>query len=340
MITIGWDVGGAHLKAAAVNADGLVLDVLQLPCPLWQGLNTLGEAMTTALTSLPKADAHAVTMTGELADIFPNRAAGVMEIAAVCTRLLGADTRYWAGTGFVLIQGASDQWRGIASANWLATAGLCAQFLPDFLLMDMGSTTTDFLAVQNHQLQAQGLEDGDRLISGELVYTGVVRTPLMALGPRIEFRGTQQAIAAEYFCTTADIYRLLGKTLTDQYPTADGKGIHMEDCARRLARMVGRDFEDATLDQWKSLAGTFAGRQLGLLRDAALQVLKTTPLPPSAPIVGAGQGAFNAKLLAEGLGRPYRPITDFLTLSAPAKALAETAVTAIAVARLGLQSLT
>lgn len=331
MITIGWDVGGAHLKAAALDKDGLVLNVIQAPCPLWQGLNKLEDAIEEILGTLPQAERHAVTMTGELADIFPNRAAGVLEIAQTCTRLLGGNTWFWAGTDFVGQDDVRDQWRSIASANWLATAGLCARNLPDLLLMDMGSTTTDLLAVKGNRLHPQGLEDGDRLISGELVYTGVVRTPLMALGPRIEFRGVQQNIAAEYFSTTADVYRILGKQLTDQYPTADGRGTSQEECARRLARMVGRDFEDASLAQWQTLAGTFAGRQLGLIRDAALHVLSATPLPPNAPIVGAGQGAFNAKLLAEGLGRPYRPITDFLPLSHAAQAMAETAVTAIAV---------
>jgi len=336
MITVGWDVGGAHLKAAALDETGLVLDVVQLPCPLWQGLDKLEKAIADTVSRLPKASSHAVTMTGELVDLFVNRATGVMGIAQTCAGQLGETTRFWDGTGFVTLTDVERNWRSIASANWLATAGLCARNLPDLLVMDMGSTTTDLVAVHGSRIRAQGLEDGDRMITGELVYTGVVRTPLMALGPKIEFRGTSQYIAAEYFCTTGDAYRLLGKSLTDQYPTADGKGTSLEECARRLARMVGRDLEDATLPEWQGLAGAFAGRQLGMIRDAALTVLAATPLPPLAPIVGAGQGAFNAKLLAEGLGRPYQPITNFLRLSAGAEGLAETAVTAIAVGLLSI----
>src|SRR5436305_1575238 len=48
---IGWDVGGAHLKAARVE-DGRVVDVVQLPCPLWLRTARLacGELVYTGLT--------------------------------------------------------------------------------------------------------------------------------------------------------------------------------------------------------------------------------------------------------------------------------------------------
>ena len=34
---IGWDIGGAHLKAVLLDANGDVLNIKQLPCPLWRG---------------------------------------------------------------------------------------------------------------------------------------------------------------------------------------------------------------------------------------------------------------------------------------------------------------
>ena len=36
--TIGWDVGGAHLKAALLDTSGALLQVVQVPCALWRGL--------------------------------------------------------------------------------------------------------------------------------------------------------------------------------------------------------------------------------------------------------------------------------------------------------------
>ena len=148
MIRVGWDVGGAHLKAAALDESGLVLTVVQVACPLWQGLDKLDSAFRQVLADLPRAEVHAVTMTGELVDLFPNRADGVQGIAQTCARLLGDETRFWAGTGLVGLTDAVRDWRLVASANWLATAAFCALHLPDLLLMDMGSTTTDLAAVK------------------------------------------------------------------------------------------------------------------------------------------------------------------------------------------------
>ena len=50
---VGWDIGGAHLKAAWLNPDGEVLAVFQEPCPLWQGINTLEIALSHIIEQLP-----------------------------------------------------------------------------------------------------------------------------------------------------------------------------------------------------------------------------------------------------------------------------------------------
>ncbi|MFI3179427.1 MAG: H4MPT-linked C1 transfer pathway protein, partial [Methylococcaceae bacterium] len=38
---MGWDIGGAHVKAAVINSRGEVIAVYQQPCPLWKGLDQL-----------------------------------------------------------------------------------------------------------------------------------------------------------------------------------------------------------------------------------------------------------------------------------------------------------
>src|SRR5258706_13744125 len=81
-VVLGWDIGGAHLKVAAVDRKGRVVRVVQLPCPLWLGLEHLDRAISTALARVPSARQHAVTMTGELNDFFRNRGQGVESIIA------------------------------------------------------------------------------------------------------------------------------------------------------------------------------------------------------------------------------------------------------------------
>ena len=46
---LGWDIGGANLKAARINTAGAVSAVIQIPCPLWRGLSELAQAMQTAI---------------------------------------------------------------------------------------------------------------------------------------------------------------------------------------------------------------------------------------------------------------------------------------------------
>lgn len=331
----GWDIGGAHLKGAAIDDDGSVRDVLQIPCPLWKGLDHLRACLDEAEARLGTAADNAVTMTGELVDLFPDRPQGVASLVDLCAERWGGQTKFWAGIkGFLPPEQAKVQWRHVASANWLATAALCTRRISDFLLMDMGSTTTDLLAVSGGKLDPLAIEDADRMITGELVYTGVARTPLMALGPKIPFGDIAQAIAAEFFATTADVYILTGDLAPDasQYPPADGRGASPEDCARRLARMVGHDLVDVGLPEWRELAEAFMERQLSLIEEAAHGVLLHTPLASQAPVVGAGIGAFNARRMAARLHRPYRDITEFLTLAPAAVEWGQAAVTASAVA--------
>src|SRR3954468_1753966 len=67
----GWDVGGAHLKACLMQR-GQVIDVAQWACPLWQGMEHLERALQAARERWPELGeaAHAVTMTGEMVDLF------------------------------------------------------------------------------------------------------------------------------------------------------------------------------------------------------------------------------------------------------------------------------
>ena len=81
-VVIGWDIGGAHLKAARVK-DGRVEAVVQAATPLWLGLDSLESAFDVLCAQLGRADRHVITMTGELCDAFPSRHEGVAGLAAI-----------------------------------------------------------------------------------------------------------------------------------------------------------------------------------------------------------------------------------------------------------------
>lgn len=333
---IGWDIGGAHVKAARIDGGG-VSGVVQVACPLWQGLDKLDAAVAEALTALGAAPRHALTMTGEMTDLFDARADGVAGIAQrMRTALAGEITLYAGRAGWAEVDDARVRADDIASANWLATAAWIATRLPQALLADVGSTTSDLIVIDGG-VATTSRSDADRLISGELVYAGVVRTPLMALAPAVDFKGRRHRLMAEYFATTADVWRLLGELPehADQYPAADGGAKTAEASARRLARMVGRDLAEGSMEDWRALASAFAGAQLGALIDACRALPGIAALAPDAPVVCAGAGRFVAARLARALGRPAVTLGELLTDLAPGCAdEATTCAPAVAVALL------
>ena len=319
--TIGWDIGGAHLKAARLGDGASVEQVEQLPCPLWQGLDHLRQALDEVLSRLGPAAHHAITMSGEMVDLFRNRGEGVQRLVEVLDGRLAGSGRlhFYAGEqGFVDSRAAVADPARIASANWHASAALVAARLPAALLLDIGSTTTDVVVIAGGRVQARGRSDAERLIDEELVYTGVVRTPLMALADRAPFGGAWIPLMAEHFATAADVHRLTGQlpAQADQHPAADGHEKTAAGSARRLARMIGHDAEDAEPADWRRLARWFAQRQEERIAGACERALSRGLLDDRAPLVGAGIGRFMAAQIARRLERPYRDFASLVT-SAP-----------------------
>jgi probable H4MPT-linked C1 transfer pathway protein len=317
---VGWDIGGAHLKLAHVSND-IVMDVRQMPCALWQGVDRLAAAIGEALHGLPRSARHALTMTGELADIFPDRASGVRAILAVVERRIGgaAASVYAVDGSWLSAAAAAAAPERVASANWHATARLAAAAVPNGLLIDVGSTTTDLVPLRAGAVVARGADDAERLALDELVYRGVVRTPVMAVAPYIELDGRRVGVAAELFAAMADVYRLTGElpAHADQQPSADGRGKSLVESRARLARMVGRDAAAAADATWDALARRLADCQLAMLRDAAARVLAAAALPAGAPVIGAGVGRFLAGALARRLGAPYRGFDELVAARSP-----------------------
>lgn len=339
----GWDIGGAHLKVARLGADGGVEAVRQVASPLWRGVGELSRACRLLDFALDDEDAvHAVTMTGELCDVFVDRADGVRRILTELAPHIasGASVRVYGGyDGWLTPEQAGGRYAlSVASANWLALAAFTAEMIGDGVLIDIGSTTTDVIPIVNGEVQCAGRDDASRLGCEELVYTGVVRTPVMAVCDSVPFRGHWQPLAAEVFATMGDVYRLLGSIGEhhDLMPTADGRGKDPESSARRLARMLGRDEDADALAEMGGVAAWIASRQRDRIARAVALVKSRLPdALPGAPYVGAGAGRFLVEALADDAGAPYRGFdaligaapesADDVALAAPALAVGKLA---------------
>ncbi|AYH43992.1 hydantoinase/oxoprolinase family protein [Azoarcus sp. DN11] len=319
---VGWDIGGAHVKASLV-VDGCVRDVAQWAAPLWQGLTHLDAAIDAAIERWPGFGRarHAVTMTAEMTDLFPDREAGVAALVRRLAERLGDATRFFAGRAdWASAEDGPARWRDVASANWLATAFQVAARHPDALLVDIGSTTTDLIPIRDGAPAPHGRGDAERLASGELVYVGVVRTPLCALARRMTFGGERYNVMNEFFATTADVFRLTGELDPehDQHSAADGGDKSQAASCRRIARMIGMDARDADAAAWVALAERWRAAMLVQITANLVRVAAQAGLPPDAPLVGAGCGLFLARELARHGHHPFVAFHSVAGLNAAA----------------------
>jgi len=309
----GLDVGGAHLKVA-IAENGRIDKVAQFACPLWQGADKLEAALEEAASLCVRADRFAVTMTGELSDLFLDRSTGVETLVSALSGFLGPFTSFWMGRrGFGNAADAARHWTDVASTNFLATAEYVARRRTDALLIDMGSTTTDILAICGGRPLVRGFTDAERLATGELVYTGLTRSAVMAVAQSAPFDGRLQGLALEYFATMADVRRILGELPdgVDQHATADNRGKSVEESLARFARMFGRDTADAPPDVWRRAARDIANAQGHMIVAGCEKVMTASALHPAAPIVVAGIGA---DVIRAHFGASRRVVEDFGSL--------------------------
>ncbi|MDD2739433.1 MAG: hydantoinase/oxoprolinase family protein [Methylomonas lenta] len=318
---VGWDIGGAHVKAVLLNNLGEVEQVIQQPCPLWKGLAYLHQAIAAVLQALPyPCQQHAITMTGELVDCFTSRDQGVAAILrAMQEKLAPAQMTIFAGTqGFISIDVVQpSDYAAIASSNWIASAQLAASREEYGLFVDIGSTTTDILLIQNHALEALGYSDYERLVSGELIYTGIVRTAVMAVAQQALFNGRPMGLMAEYFASMADVYRLTGDLheAHDQHETADGAEKTAQASARRLSRMTGYEYADSDWPLWLAFAQELKQQQKLMIQKACLKQIHRLAGSKPPYLIGAGIGRFLLKEIATELKLDYLDFNQLIKQS-------------------------
>ncbi|MEM4702756.1 MAG: H4MPT-linked C1 transfer pathway protein, partial [Archaeoglobaceae archaeon] len=96
------------------------------------------------------------------------------------------------------------------------------------------------------------LTDFERLKRKELIYFGVLRTPVFYILK--SFEGAR--LCPEFFAITADVFRVTGDISEAEYScdTPDGKDKSIESCMRRLSRTVCCDLEELGEKRVKELA--------------------------------------------------------------------------------------
>lgn len=327
---LGWDIGGVNTKVARV-AGGVVQTVQTRPYEIQRD----PQALVPSLHAL-QADVaagfvgpHAVTMTAELSQMFRTKREGVCFVLDAVERVFpGAVVRVFAVDGrFLEPAEARAQPLAVAAANWAATARVVADHHPDAILVDVGSTTTDIIPIAGGAVVALGRTDPERLASGELVYTGVLRTPTEAIASHVPLGDVLAGVSAEGFALAGDVHVWRGDLDPSDYTcsTPDGRPATRDYAGERVARVVCADRDMLDGDAITRIADALAEAQVQTVRAAIERVRARHPSARLAVVTGLG--TFLAAAAARAAGLDVVPLS--ITLGAAAARCAPAAAVAL-----------
>jgi len=284
---LGIDIGGANTKIA--SDDGKIVELHYIP--LWKNTR-LPEALLGIAGRL-KPRKVGVVITGELADCFPDKESGLSYIIDAVNNAFN-DAFFLDNNGVL----TKEKTRSIAAANWMASALLAGKEFGDCIFLDIGSTTTDIIPV-NNGMPLASKTDFERLKTGELVYSGVLRTNIAAILKRVKFGNMGSRVSSELFAITADAYIVLGLIKPENYTcdTPDGGGKTILDAKRRLARIVCADITELNEEDILLIAGQIMDAQIDDIREALFEISKKHGIKK---IVLCGLGEFLGKIAADG----------------------------------------
>lgn len=289
------DIGGANLKLA--NGLGYAASH---SFKMWKNAPQLAAELRTVIAEAPPADHLAITMTGELADCFESRTEGVHFIIHALEKASdGRHLRVYLTNGdLVTTQVALQNPLQAASSNWHAWARFAGRYAKQgtALLIDVGSTTTDIIPLLDGIPAHTANNDLDRLLSSELVYTGIERSPICALIDSTPYRGHFCPLAQEVFATSRDAYLILKKLVEDEsnLNTTDGRPASRAAAQIRMGRLIGATGEQFTATDAQQMAELVLKKQTQLIATAIQQVASRQSNEIQTVVI-SGHGSFLAQ---------------------------------------------
>lgn len=296
------DIGGANIKVA----DGCGF-AASYPFALWKNSERLEGELRRIVSESPESDHLIATMTGELADCFETKQEGVSRILSAFQKSAdGRHTRVYVSDGSIVTPVVAERrYVETAASNWHALSRFAGRFmeLGPALLIDVGSTTSDMIAFRDGLPLHSGRTDTQRLISGELCYTGVERSPICSLVSSVPYRDHLCPIAQELFATTQDVYVISGELKEDRaaHFTADGRPATKTHARARLARSICVDTEHFNHRDAIAIAQSVAEAQSEYLAAAMEKLISRQDQPPTSAVL-TGHGEFLARRALQSLG--------------------------------------
>ncbi len=303
MRVLGIDVGGANLKYVIVRLedDKQILEVVKREYfPLWRRGREQLKLRLSEISKEFKPDYTSVCMTAELCDIYESKSEGVIDIVYSCCDAFGRDRTFFVTCDMELItpeEALKDPLK-VAAANWAASAWLVSRLCKDCVFTDIGSTTTTIIPVVDGRPVICGKSDPEKLICGELVYIGTLRTSVSEIIDRLPYKGNIAQICREYFAIMADVNLLLGNITSEEYyiDTPDGRGKTIRDAAVRLSRVACSSLEYLSISEVIEIARYVYDVAIGKIVEALLQVRSRIAAlgkdPNKLTLITAGIGEF------------------------------------------------
>ncbi len=313
---IGLDIGGVNTKAAFIKTEnGLVkeLKTVMEYFPIWkkgkEQLPAVLERLRKQLVKSIRLDGVGVTMTAELSDVYWTKKEGVNHILDCVTQVF-TDVPIFVINVESNIRSVEEARREpikVAAANWPATGWMVSQAIRNCIIMDIGSTTTSIIPVIAGEIDTAGKTDLEKLLNGELVYTGSLRTNVATIVSSIPVRGGIARVSSELFAQSGDVHLLLGNIKEREYTveTADGRGKTKMEAMARLARVICADIDMLTEHEIIDIANYIYDKQIEQITEGLKQVYNRVGIYPKRdiPIVSTGLGReFLAKRAAQRAG--------------------------------------
>ena len=299
---IGFDVGGANTKAAFISATGEKIEAVRIASrylPIWRDREKLVSvllALREELRVSETLDYVSLTMTAELADVFQTKKEGVDYVVS-CVSQVFSDVRILVldvNGGLRSVEIVKSEPLVVAAANWVATGWLVAQLFEDCVVVDVGSTSTSIIPILQGRVSALGNTDLEKLIVGELVYTGSLRTNVAAIVNSIPIRESVATVSSELFAQSGDVHLVLGNITPAEFTaeTADGRGKSREEAMARLARVVCADLKMLTEEEVIGMAKYIYAKQIDQVVDGLNQVYSRikSAVNQEIPVVVTGMG--------------------------------------------------
>jgi hypothetical protein len=313
---MGLDIGGVNTKAALLNTKNGTVRKLETAIeyfPIWKRgrdqLPRVLEKLRKLLANSTVLDGVGVTMTAELSDVYWSKKEGVNHILDCVTRIFAGVPTFILSIDAKLMstEDARKNQLRVAAANWTATGWMVSQMVENCLIVDVGSTTTSIIPVVNGKIAAEGKTDLEKLLNGELVYTGALRTNVATIVDYVPVKGGKARVSSELFAQSGDVHLLLNHIKQEEYTveTADGRKKTRKEAMARLARVVCADIEMLNEQEIIDMAGFIYERQVEQIADGLRQVYErmNERIRRDVPIIVAGLGRnFLARRAAEKAG--------------------------------------